>query len=107
MLISCKNFVNFFVTSYEILRSFLCYSSVDSGSSVPFILARCSCILAAEALRKLQRERREVMAYLRLAQKALRERQGEDLRSLCCHTREQLDRLQALDAEIAALSAAS
>lgn len=47
------------------------------------------------------------MAYLRLAQKALRERQGEDLRSLCCHTREQLDRLQALDAEIAALSAAS
>ena len=64
-------------------------------------------LAAAEALRKLQRERREVMAYLRLAQKALRERQGEDLRSLCCHTREQLDRLQALDAEIAALSAAS
>ena len=43
----------------------------------------------------------------RWAQKALRERQGEALRSLCCHTREQLDRLQALDAEIAALSAAS
>ena len=64
-------------------------------------------LAAAEALRKLQRERREVMADLRLAQKALRERQGEDLRSLCCHTREQLDRLQALDAEIAALSAAS
>ena len=64
-------------------------------------------LAAAEALRTLQRERREVMAYLRLAQKALQERQGEDLRSLCCHTREQLDRLQALDAEIAALSAAS
>ena len=56
MLISRKNSVNFFVTSYEISSSFLCYSSVDSGSSVPFILARCSCILAAEALRNMLRE---------------------------------------------------
>ena len=45
-----------FVIFYKIFEVFLDHSSVDAGSSVPLILARCSCILAAEAARKFVRD---------------------------------------------------